>query len=356
MAGRFLIYGATGYTGRLLTEEAVRRGLDPVLAGRDGARLAALARPLGLAHCTAPLDDPGRLARAVGALDVGGAVLNAAGPFAATSRPLAAACLAAGVHYLDLAGEIEVFAALHRLDGAARSRGVMLMPGAGFIVVPSDCLAAHVSRRLSGARWLRLGISRTTLISRGSVRTMVEMIRSGPQVRRNGRLTLLPWSGNLERPLDFGRGPRPGLVVSWADVYTAYHTTGIPNVEACLEVSPWEGLAFLGSRSFAWLLRTPLWQNALKAQAELLPEGPSAAERAWQRRCLVAVAGDAAGRIAASRLQTPESYTFTVIAALAITAKVLGGELRSGFQTPAGAYGADFVLGLPGVVRDDLAL
>jgi short subunit dehydrogenase-like uncharacterized protein len=223
-------------------------------------------------------------------------------------------------------------------------------------MVPSDCLAAHVSRRLPGARWLRLGISRTTLISRGSVRTMVEMIRSGPQVRRGGRLTLLPWSGNLERPLDFGHGPRPGLVVSWADVYTAYHTTGIPNVEACLEVSPWEGLAFLGSRSFAWLLRTPLWQNALKAQAELLPEGPSEAERSRHRRCILAVVGDAAGRRAAARLHTPESYTFTAAAALAIVAKVLAGELRPGFQTPAGLYGADFVLGLPGVVREDVVL
>jgi len=350
---RFLIYGATGYTGRLLVAEAVRRRLDPVLAGRDAARLAALARPLGLEHRAASLEDPHRLARSLHGI---GAVLNAAGPFAATCRPLAAACLAAGAHYLDLTGEIEVFAALRRLDGAARARGVLLLPGAGFIVVPSDCLAAHVAQRLPGARWLRLGISRAPLVSRGSLRTMIAMISGGAQVRREGRLTLLPAGSRPDRRLDFGSGPRPGLVVSWADVHTAYYTTGIPNIEACLEVDPWERLAFQGSRSFAWLLRTPLWQSALRAQAELLPEGPTAAERAGHRRTLVAVAGDAAGRRAASRLRTPESYTFTASAALAIVERVLAGELRSGFQTPAGMYGADFVLGLPGVVREDLAL
>jgi short subunit dehydrogenase-like uncharacterized protein len=230
----------------------------------------------------------------------------------------------------------------------------MLLPGAGYVVVPSDCLAAHVARRLPGARWLRLGISSTPFVSRGSARTMVEMIRHGPHVRRGGRITLLPWS-SLERRFDYGRGPRPSLAVTWADVYTAYHTTGIPDIETYLEVQPWERMFFLGSRYFSWLLQTPPWQTALKAQADLLPEGPPEAELRRHRRVLVAAAGDAAGGRVLSRLRTPEPYTFTAATAMEIVARVLQGEVRAGFQTPGGVYGADFVLGFEDVEREDLA-
>lgn len=351
MSDRWLIYGATGYTGRLVVEEAVRQGLDPVLAGRDAGRLAALAGPLGLETRVAPLDDPGRLSRALDGIRV---VLNAAGPFIATAGPLAEACLAARAHYLDLTGEIPVFAALERLDSAARTRGILLLPGAGFILVPSDCLAAYTAQRLPAARWLRLGISHSSLVSRGSARTMIELMGQGAWICRNGRLDTLPWS-RAERQIDYGYGPRPALAVSWADVYTARGTTGIPNIEACLEIAPWEQWSLQNSRRFTWLLATPPWQKALEAQADRLPEGPASAERTRSRRVLVAVAGDDAGRTVVSRLRTPEAYTFTATAALGCLTRILAGDLRPGFQTPARLFGADFVLGFPGVTREDLA-
>jgi short subunit dehydrogenase-like uncharacterized protein len=229
----------------------------------------------------------------------------------------------------------------------------MLMPGAGFIVVASDCLAAHVLRRFPQARRLRLGISASPLVSRGSARTMNGMIGEGVYVRRDGRLVRLPGS-LLERRFDFGRGPRTCVAVSWPDVYTAFHTTGIPDVEAFLEVEPWQRALVLGSRYFAWLLRAPPWRLALEAQVRALPEGPSAAERARHPRALVVEAADGNGRRTASRLRTPEAYSFTAAAAVEIAVRVLQGDLESGFQTPARIYGPDFVLGLPGVVREDL--
>lgn len=350
MPGRWLIYGATGYTGRLVVEEAVRRGLTPVLAGRDASRLADLARPLGLETRVAPLGDPHALSRALDGIQV---VLNAAGPFSSTAGPVSAACLAAGSHYLDLTGEIPVFQALHRLDAAARDRGLLLLPGAGFIVLPSDCLAAHVAGRLPGALWLRLGISRSFLVSRGSARTMTELLDGNAQIRRDGRLESLPWN-RLDRSLDFGDGLRPALVVSWADVFTAYHTTGIPNIEACLEVGPWERLSFQNSRQFAWLLRSTPWRMVLENQLAFLPEGPTPTDRARDRRILIAVAGDASGQVVMSRLRTPEAYTFTAVVAVECVRRVLAGDVKPGFQTPAGLFGADFVLGFDGVERVDV--
>ena len=144
MRADFLLYGSYGYTGRLIADRALEQGLRPLLAGRDVAALAAQAAELGLEFRAFSLDDTAALDAAVRAVPV---VLHAAGPFAHTAAPMAQACIRAGVHYLDITGEIAVFEAMAALDGAARASGVMLMPGAGFDVVPTDCLAAHLARR-----------------------------------------------------------------------------------------------------------------------------------------------------------------------------------------------------------------
>src|SRR6185295_5073039 len=166
-----MIYGATGYTGRLITRRACALGLRPVLAGRHDGKLAALAAATGLEHRVAHLDDPDALARALDEIAV---VVHAAGPFSATARPMVDACLRAGTHYLDIAGEIPVIEALARRDADARARGIMVMPGTGFDVVPSDCLAAHVARRLPGATRLFLGLTGLEFATRGSAKTLVE--------------------------------------------------------------------------------------------------------------------------------------------------------------------------------------
>jgi short subunit dehydrogenase-like uncharacterized protein len=348
--GRWLIYGATGYTGRMLVRRALACGLAPVLAGRDAARLRRLALPAGLESRVARLDDPAALARLLQGARL---VLNAAGPFVATAGPLAAACLATGAHYLDVTGEPAVFAALQRRDGEARRRGVMLLPGAGFVVVPTDCLAAHVARRLPGAVRLRLGISRPAFAGGGTLRTVVRSLGPGFHVRHGGRLILL--RSPLEHRFDHGGSRRTSLAVDWADAVTAWHTTGIPDIEVYLELLPWEREAVLMSRGLAGCLRSPLGQALLRARIGALPEGPAAAERRRARCTVVAEAEDLSGRRAISRLHTPDAYTFTSVAAVAVVRRVLAGDLRAGFQTPARVYGADFVLGLDGASREDLA-
>jgi short subunit dehydrogenase-like uncharacterized protein len=356
-----LLYGATGYTGRLLARRAAVDGPGVILSGRSADALERLGAETGLATRRARLDDPAALDRALDGVRV---VLNAAGPFSRTARPLVEACLARGVHYLDLTGEIEVLAWIARQDARARERGVLLLPAVGFIAAASDCLVAHVARRLPGAVRLELGISRASQVSRGSMETMVEMIRHGVWARRGGRLVTLPLAAR-ERRFDFGdfgdvgdvgRGPRSCLPVHWADVVTAHHALGIPDVTAYLEVAPLERAAFLGSRLHSWWLRTPPWQALLRAQSRLLPEGPSAATRARERRSLVAELSDGTGRRAASRLDTPESYEFTARVALAIVGEVLAGAGEPGFRTPSQVVGPDFVLGVDGVRRTDLTV
>jgi len=346
-----LLYGATGYTGRLIADALLARGIRPVLSGRDPAALDAVAALLGLGARAARLDAPEALAAALRGVQV---VLHAAGPFAQTAEPMVEACLRAGVHYLDITGEIAVFEALARRHPAARARGVMIMPGVGFDVVPSDCLAAHVAARVPGARRLAIGIAGLRFTSRGSAKTIVEQVARGVTVRRGGVLTTIP-AGLRWRRFDWGRGPEPGDAVSWGDVASAYFTTGIPDVATYFAREPALQASLLASRWWGWLLGSAPWQTILKAGADLLPAGPSAAERAQAAAVIVAEASDDAGGIARARLRTPEVYGFTARTAAAIVARVLAGDVEPGFQTPARVFGPDFVLAFSGVAREELS-
>jgi short subunit dehydrogenase-like uncharacterized protein len=346
-----LIYGATGFSGRLLATAAVRRGLRPVLGGRDEARLAAVAEELGgLEYRVASLSDRYALDGALRDVD---AVLHAAGPFSETARPMVDACLRTGTHYLDITAEIRVIEALARRDAEARARGVMLMPGVGFDVVPSDCLAAHVARRLPGARRLAIGLTGLVFVTPASAKTLVETADYGV-VRRAGEITSTP-IGSLERTFDYGSGPSPSLNVSWGDVATAWYTTGIPNIEVYVEATPLMRSVVTASRYFGWTVRSGPFQAWLKAWADLLPDGPTEEERATRRMIVVAEAEDAGGHRVVSRIETPEAYTFTGTVGPAIASRVLAGDLEVGFQTPARVYGADYPLSFPDVSREDLA-
>lgn len=350
MAGRLLIYGAYGFTGRLAVAAAQGRGLEPILAGRDPGKLARLARETGLEARAASLHDARALDAALGGVSV---VLLAAGPFSATSRPMLEACLRAGAHYLDVSGEVPVVEALRARDREARERSIMILPAVGFDVVASDCLGAHVARQLRGATYLALGIRGLELLTPGSARSLVEHAREPSRVRRDGEIvTLAP--GALRRDFDYGEGPRGSVNVTWGDVATSFHTTGIPNTEVYLEESAYLNAAMLASRWFGALLGSAPGQGWLSAWAALLPAGPSAAQRLQRHMTLVAEARDEGGAVARARLRTPEAFEFSGTTAAALAGWALGGDVEVGFQTPARVYGPDFVLGFEGVSREDL--
>jgi short subunit dehydrogenase-like uncharacterized protein len=348
MAG-FLIYGANGFTGSLIAHEAVARGQRPVLAGRNAAAVAALARDVGLEYRAFALDDPGKVVEGIRGMQ---AVLHCAGPFAHTYRPMAEACLQAGVHYLDITGEVAVFEGLAARAAAGKAARVMLLPGVGFDVVPSDCLAAHLKRRLPSATHLALGFQSLGRVSRGTATTMAENIHRGGLVRQDGMLRRVPAAWKT-RVIDFGTGPVKAITIPWGDVSTAYHSTGIPNAEVYIAAPLRLRLAARVSRPFAWLLGSRLVQGLLRRRIRRGPPGPTEEERARGRSYLWGEAVDDTGQRVVSRLQGPDGYTMTVHAALAVVQRVLAGEAPPGFQTPSTAYGCDFVLGLKGMVRAD---
>lgn len=346
----YLVYGANGYTGELVARVAEARGHRPILAGRSEAPVAALAAELGLDHRVFALDDPAAVDRG---LDGAVAVLHCAGPFAHTSRPMADGCLRRRVHYLDITGEISVFESLAARDGEAKGAGVMLLPGCGFDVVPSDCLAAHLKRRLPGATALALGFLSGGRMSRGTATTMIEALPRGGMVRRRGVLTPVP-AAYRTRTIDFGGGPRKAVTIPWGDVSTAYHSTGIPDIEVYTALPAHLRVAAWLSRYLTGALGARPVQEFLKSRVRSGDAGPSAEERERGIIFLWGESIDGARRErAVSRLRCGDGYAITVASTLAILKRVLAGEAPPGFQTPSKAYGPDFVLSLPGVTRTD---
>ena len=348
---QFLLYGANGYVGEAAARLAVQRGLKPILAGRDAAKIEPLAKELGLEYRACALDDAAALDRALRGVPL---VLHLAGPYKFTARPMADACLRAGVHYLDITGEIPVFEALAARDAEAKSRKVMLLPAVGFDVVPTDCLAAHLQRRLPSATRLTLAfqsVGRSGLPP-GTQRTMIELLPFGDRVRKGGKL-VVPEAGVKTRTLDFGQGPAEAARFTWGDVFTAWYTTGIPDIEVYVALPA----AMRKQMGLMKKLR-PLFHFApLRALLKRgVKPGPSAEARAKTVTHVWGEVADAQGRTAVSRLHGPEAgLVWTTRAALAVVRKVLAGNFMPGFQTPARVYGADLVMECEGVTREDLA-
>lgn len=350
MAGPLLVYGATGYTGKLIVKAAIEARLPIVLSGRNEAKLNALASEFGLEFRTAAVDDPSSLARALAGTV---AVLNAAGPFRVTSPPLVEASLRAGVHYLDVTGEALVIDAASGSHDEARRRGVMVMPAVGFDVVPSDCLVLHVAQRAIAPRLLRIGLSGLDLLTRGSAKTIIAQIGDPVWVRRAGVLTRVP-PGALQHAFDYGKGPAPSLAVTWGDVVTAFLSTGIRDITVYSEGTPAVKMHHALVQSFGWAIPMVPWREMLAASTEWMPEGPTEEQRLQRKTVIVVEAEDAEGRVTASRISTPDAYSTTASAAVAIMARVLAGHFEPGFQTPARVYGPDLPLQLAGVQREDI--
>ncbi|MDI1241360.1 MAG: saccharopine dehydrogenase NADP-binding domain-containing protein [bacterium] len=344
----FLIYGANGYTGELITRVAVERGLKPILGGRNEAAIKALAEQHGLEYRVFSLDESGKLDAALSGVAT---VIHCAGPFSLTARQMGEACFRTKTHYTDITGEIAVFEACAAADQKAKDAGIMIMPGVGFDVVPSDCLAMRLKDRLPSATHLTLGWYGLGRMSHGTQATMTMNVGKGGAVRRDGKIMPVPAAWRT-REIDFGDGVvKTGVTIPWGDVSTAYHSTGIPDIEV-YTVAPASAIkAMKMSRYLGWLLATGPVQKYL--HSKIKPGGPSDAERAKGKTLLWGEATDDAGNRIECRIQCPEGYTTTALAAINITEKILGDSFTAGFQTPAKAYGADLILELTGVERQD---
>lgn len=320
-----LIYGANGYTGRMAAERAKALGLKVEIAGRNAQELESLARHLDVPFRVFTADDhPERH------LDGISVLLNLAGPFAKTAGALMSACINTGVDYLDTTAEINVYRHAEQLGAEAAAAGVMLLPGVGWDVATTDCLAVHVAARVAQPHSLSIALQVPGTMSRGSAMSVSEIVGASVLARVDGHLVPAPEA--QPRHFDFGQGPVLCAPLSFGDLVTSWHSTGIANISMFVHVS---------AEAFP------------EGDLSLLPDGPTLEQREVHRARAVAEVADVDGAITRSVIETVNGYSFTPLASVEAARRILGGERRSGFQTCARLFGGGFAETITGTTISD---
>lgn len=339
----WMIYGANGYTGELIAREAVRRGMRPVLSGRNREAVEALGQELGLETRIFSLSEdlPTQLAGHK-------LVLHCAGPFSRTSAAMVEACLSSKTHYLDITGEIDVFEHAWKQDKRGRQADVLICPGVGFDVVPTDCLASGLVERLPAATSLVLAFAAGGGPSRGTAKTSIEGLGSGGRVREDGIIKKVPsaWKSRL---VPFPKGERSAVTIPWGDVFTAWVSTGVPNIEVYMSMTPAAINKMKRLSSLGPLLSLGWVQAFLRRQIERRISGPDDSRRADTGVQVWGEASSADGRRVHATLTGPNGYDITVTASLGIVSHLLEHPVEGGFTTPSLLMGAQYAASLPGV-------
>jgi short subunit dehydrogenase-like uncharacterized protein len=345
-----LIYGAYGFTGRLIVEQAVKVGLHPVLSGRDAEKVKAVAEEFRLPWEAFSLEETDKLDSMLRGIDI---VMNAAGPYSKSAKPMVEACLRQQSHYLDITGEISVFEWIATQNAAAEEAGISLIPGCGFDVVPTDCLAAFLHEKMPDAEYLELAFKGSGSLSRGTALTVAENLHQGGLIRENGELKPVPSAWRVKQ-IDFGKGSRLCMSIPWGDVSTAFYTTGIPNISVYTAVAK-SAIRFAKlSNRLGWFLQLSWVKKKIEAYIRKNIVGPDKELRKTGVSYVIGTVSNAKSEKITARLTTPEAYQLTAITAVKAIQKLQKGIPACGFLTPALAFGADFIMEIKGTTREIL--
>ncbi|MGI0154262.1 saccharopine dehydrogenase family protein [Pseudidiomarina sp. WS423] len=336
---QWMIYGANGYTGTLIAEQAVARGLQPILAGRNQAAIEALGERLELPVRVVDLADQAALHQALAEVDL---VLHCAGPFELTAEPMIEACLATRTHYLDITGELAVFEYAHQQHQRAQAAGIVLCPGVGFDVIPTDCLAARLQQQLPDATHLTLGFDSASRMSRGTAKTSVRRLGEGGAIRQQGEIKMVPLAYKT-RDIDFGGGSKLAMTIPWGDVATAFYSTGIGNVEVFIPASPNLVKRLKRLNRWRWLLRLNWVKNWLAKKIDTQPAGPDQQQLEQAHTYVWGEATNRAGDRVELKLTVMNGYKLTSLGALDVAQQVLMQAPEGGYYTPSKLLGPELV-------------
>lgn len=341
---KWMIYGANGYTGELIARKAVQQGLTPILAGRNTRKVHTLAQELGLEFKAFALDDLEQVSEQLKDVAL---VMHCAGPFSATSKPMMLACLKAGAHYLDITGEIAVFELAQSLNSQAQHANMVLCPGVGFDVIPTDCVAATLKQAMPDATHLALGFDSKSGFSPGTAKTSTEGMAEGGKIRKNAKITKVALAHHV-RKINFGDGEKTAMSIPWGDVSTAFYTTGIPNIEVFVPATP-KMIAVAKMLNFIRpLLKLKFIQHMIKARISTSVVGPDESIRATLPTYVWGEVRNAQGHTKTARIQTDNTYSLTISGSLMVIQYLLKNTVQGGAYTPAKLMGADLVTKIPG--------
>lgn len=339
-----LVYGAYGYTGKLIVDEALKKNLSLVLAGRNTKSLQPMAEELQLPQIAFELTDPESIAKHLEGIEL---VIHCAGPFEFTAEVMAKACILSKTHYIDITGEYQVFEMLQQMDANAKEENIMLLPGAGFDVVPSDCLANMLKKELPTGNDLKLAFaSQGSSLSRGTAKTMIENIHNGQYYREDGTLKQRK-HGKSVKTINYGSFEQISVAISWGDISSAHYSTGIENIEVFTGSTEKQIKQMKWANWLKPILSARWVKNILKNQLDKKPAGPSEKKRSNASMYLWGSITDGKNT-EEKRLKTPNGYTLTALTAVLISQKILDGNFKVGYQTPSTAYGESLILDVEG--------
>jgi short subunit dehydrogenase-like uncharacterized protein len=341
---KFLLYGANGYTGKIILAYAERYGLTPVIAGRSEDKLKPLAETFNVDYAAFDLSDHQNIVQNLKGFQL---LLNCAGPFSQTAKPLVKACLEAGVHYLDITGEIAVFEWIKTQHEQAVQSKICLVPGVGFDVVPTDCVAGFLHQKMPDATHLTLALCPVGGgISHGTASTMVENLGSDGAIREDGKIKAVP-TGHKGQTFVYGDRTVFAMTIPWGDISTAYTTTGIPNIEVFARVPKSSFRVMKGQFAFNWLLRRSFVKKMIQNQLDKKVTGPDSAARAKGQSQVLGIVKNKKGEELKALLVGPEGYDFTAHAALLAVKKMENDHSNAGYYTPALLFGVEFATEIP---------
>jgi short subunit dehydrogenase-like uncharacterized protein len=339
-----MIYGATGYTGNLIAEEAVLRGQRPILAGRDAAKVQRLAETLRLKWVAFSIEDHEALLKAADSVDL---ILNTAGPFSETAIPLMDACLAGRTHYLDIANEISVLHAAQERHRQAEERGVSIISGVGFGTVASSGLVRYLFEKTTDPVSLEIAIVPfVAQKSIGAAKSTLEVIANGGYIYRGGMIKNVLLGFGI-KPILFADGLRNMMPVLTGDLEAAYMVSGIPDITVYMPspLKPILGRFILPIvhkiLSWTWLrhqIGSRLDRRGMSAKKPL--SSSKQHSHLWARII------NRNGHIAEAWLKTGEGYAFTATASVLAVEWVFE-HRRFGVFTAA-PFGENFVLNAGG--------
>ena len=341
---KWMIYGANGFSAMLAIEESVKRGLKPVLAGRSPA-IEKIAHEFNLDFQIFSLSSVNEVASQIKGLAV---LANCAGPFSETAETMIQACIIAKVHYIDITGEISVYDYANQCDREAVSAGIVLCPGVGSDVIPTDCLAKYLKDECPDATDLKMGWHPIgSKASKGTAKTAAQGLFLGGKVRKDGKIKKVPLAYK-EKVIDFGIGKFNTMTIPWGDVFTAYHSTGIPNIEFYLSRSPRSVKKIKRYRRFINLFNNKWFIKLLQNWIERNWKQPTAEIRKKGKSFFWGEVKDPMGKVVTARFSTGDGYNVTAAGVVVVAEHLLQHLSQKGYYTPSILMGKELVKKIPG--------
>lgn len=321
--GKLLIYGATGHTGTLICYEAARRGISFEIAGRNEGKLATLSAQLNTPYHVFQVSDETGWEKA---LKDKTALLNIAGPFSETAQWAMEACIKFKVHYFDIAAEVDIYRLAETKDMAAKAADIMILSGAG-LFASYDPLVLHTSKRVKNPVALRAAFKYSGGFTPGSIASSVNIFNAGILVRKNGKVEKLPEA--KPATFNFGNGKEECLPTPLGGIILSFKSTGIADIDEYFQMAlP----AASGEKATVGVDKHNEANIATGERSKIVAE----------------VTGEN-GEVLRSMIDMPPGYMPTVTASIEIVCRALGGNYKTGFQSPASAYGEQLLESLPDV-------